>query len=684
MDQYFDIIIVGGGPAGLTAAVYARRAGKSVLLLERESFGGQIASSPKVENFPGLPAVSGAELAERLYSQAEALGTRIELEEALEIQSGTPSRVVTDYGAYTAGAVILAAGMRRRTLGLAGEDRLAGISFCAVCDGAFYAGQDVAVAGGGSTALQDALYLADICRHVTVIHRRSDFRADPILVERAEKTANLTLLRSTVVEALEGSERLTGLTLRNTAVGEVSHLPVSALFQAVGLLPESRLARSLGVPVDEAGFIAAGEDCLTPIPGIFAAGDLRAKEVRQLTTACADGAVAAASVFDAGPPSQESVQAAGRSRRPVLFSSLLQKRGRFFGLGGIARNRSPNGKAAAGFSAAAWRLFDGKGDGDGDLLFSQQPALRHAVGPGGQDAAPVQLSPAEGKLPALSRGQLIGNGDGVHFLVHLIPAAVHLPIETVVRPIGEGLLRRILQYHNRAGGSALLQLHRQPLRRRRQGSRGHPAQEQPLGQNGQLLPGDVLRRLQLRGAAGEPQAVPHGPLDSLPTPGWDGIRVPVSGQIPVAPLLQRQIRGLGIAVQHHRRLLAGHRRRRTEGTACIAPCDAAGLGPTERLEIRGPGAHIPEGCGAALADHRSAAVGHMGVIQGVCKGPAAHRVQRCASSPAGGTAQQQAGAQAQYPTSPDPTSHSASRSPSLFFLTPCAVRAIRTGKPAGA
>ena len=296
MDQYFDIIIVGGGPAGLTAAVYARRAGKSVLLLERESFGGQIASSPKVENFPGLPAVSGAELAERLYSQAEALGTRIELEEALEIQSGTPSRVVTDYGAYTAGAVILAAGMRRRTLGLAGEDRLAGISFCAVCDGAFYAGQDVAVAGGGSTALQDALYLADICRHVTLIHRRDSFRADPILVAQAAERGNLTLLPSTVVEGLESAGgRLSGLMLRNTETGEASHLPVSALFQAVGQLPESRLARSLGVPVDEAGFIAAGEDCLTPIPGIFAAGDLRAKEVRQLTTACADGAVAALS-----------------------------------------------------------------------------------------------------------------------------------------------------------------------------------------------------------------------------------------------------------------------------------------------------------------------------------------------------------------------------------------------------
>ena len=293
MEPYFDIVIVGGGPAGLTAAIYARRAGKSVLLLEKESFGGQIASAPKVENFPGLPAVSGAELADRLYGQAESLGARIELEEVLEIQTGTPSRVVTDYGAYTAGAVILAAGMRRRTLGLAGEDRLAGVSFCAVCDGAFYAGQDVAVAGGGSTALQDALYLADICRHVTVIHRRADFRADPILVERAERTANLTLLRSTVVDALEGSDRLTGLTLWNTAEGEVSHLPVSALFQAVGQLPESRLAQSLGIPVDGAGFIAAGENCATPVPGVFAAGDIRAKGVRQLTTACADGAVAA-------------------------------------------------------------------------------------------------------------------------------------------------------------------------------------------------------------------------------------------------------------------------------------------------------------------------------------------------------------------------------------------------------
>lgn len=200
--------------------------------------------------------------------------------------------MVTDYGAYTAGAVILAAGMRRRTLGLAGEDRLAGISFCAVCDGAFYAGQDVAVAGGGSTALQDALYLADICRHVTVIHRRSDFRADPILVERAEKTANLTLLQVHRGGGPGGIGTPHRPDPAEHRCGRSLPPAVSALFQAVGLLPESRLAVS-GVPVDEAGFIAAGEDCLTPIPGIFAAGDLRAKEVRQLTTACADGAVAA-------------------------------------------------------------------------------------------------------------------------------------------------------------------------------------------------------------------------------------------------------------------------------------------------------------------------------------------------------------------------------------------------------
>lgn len=292
MSEHFDILIVGGGPAGLTAAIYARRAGKSVLVLEKASIGGQIATSPRVDNFPGLPRVSGIELAERLYTQAEDLGARIELEEVLDIRDGAPKTVVTDYGAYTCTALILATGMKHRSLGLPGEDTLAGVSFCAVCDGAFYAGKDAAVCGGGNTALQDALFLSDLCRHVTLIHRRSQFRGDPILVEALEKRKNVSVILDTVVEALRGQDTLTGLLLRNMATGAETELAVAGLFQAVGQQPEGALAQALGV-AEAAGFISAGEDCLTAAPGIFAAGDCRTKAVRQLTTACADGAVAA-------------------------------------------------------------------------------------------------------------------------------------------------------------------------------------------------------------------------------------------------------------------------------------------------------------------------------------------------------------------------------------------------------
>ena len=293
MSEHFDLIIVGGGPPGFTAAVYGRRAGKSVLLLEKESFGGQIASSPLVENFPAFAAISGAELAERLYNQAEELGARIELEEVLSVDNGTVKTVTTEYGTYTCTALILATGMKRRTLGLPGEDTLPGVSFCAVCDGMFYSGRDVAVVGGGNTALQDALYLAEICRSVTVIHRRDAFRGDPILVEKLKKTANVTLLMNTVVTELqEKAGVLAGLQLRNTLDGAESSLAVAGLFMAVGQLPQAALSASLAA-VDAEGFLTAGEDCRTSADGIFAAGDCRAKEVRQLTTACADGSVAA-------------------------------------------------------------------------------------------------------------------------------------------------------------------------------------------------------------------------------------------------------------------------------------------------------------------------------------------------------------------------------------------------------
>ena len=292
MLEHFDIIIVGGGPAGLTAAIYARRAGKSVLVLEKAAVGGQIASSPRVDNFPGLPGISGADLADRLFEQVTALDARVELEEVLELRGGSPMTVVTDYAAYTCGALIYAGGMTHRSLGLPREEELPGVSYCAVCDGAFYRGKDVAVVGGGNTALQDALYLADLCSCVTLIHRRAAFRGDPILAEALRQRPNVTLLTDTVIEELLGEAALTGLRLRNTITHAVSELPVSGLFQAVGQLPQTAPAAAL-LTLDESGFLPAGEDCTTALPGVFAAGDCRTKEIRQLTTACADGSAAA-------------------------------------------------------------------------------------------------------------------------------------------------------------------------------------------------------------------------------------------------------------------------------------------------------------------------------------------------------------------------------------------------------
>lgn len=291
----YDILIIGGGPAGLTAAIYAARAGKRTAILEREAAGGQIVSAPLVENYPGAPSVSGAELAGRMRAQAEALGAELLYTEAAGLEkTQTGFRVLCTDGTREARAVILATGASHRRLGLPGEELLTGcgVSYCALCDGAFYEGADVAVVGGGETALQDALFLASTCRNVTLIHRRDSFRAGAQLVSRAERQGNIRILRGRTVEKLLWSdEALQGLLLTNLKTGQTERLDVEGLFVAVGQVPQS--APFADAVAEENGYYLAGEDTKTSLPGVFAAGDGRRKQVRQLTTAVSDGTAAA-------------------------------------------------------------------------------------------------------------------------------------------------------------------------------------------------------------------------------------------------------------------------------------------------------------------------------------------------------------------------------------------------------
>lgn len=291
----YDILIIGGGPAGLTAAIYAARAGKRTAILEREAAGGQIVSAPLVENYPGAPSVSGAELAGRMRAQAEALGAELLYTEAAGLEkTQTGFRVLCTDGTREARTVILATGASHRRLGLPGEELLTGcgVSYCALCDGAFYEGADVAVVGGGETALQDALFLASTCRSVTLIHRRDRFRAGAQLVSRAERQGNIRILRSRTVEKLLWlDEALQGLLLTNLKTGQTERLDVEGLFVAVGQVPQS--APFADAVAEENGYYLAGEDTKTSLPGVFAAGDGRRKQVRQLTTAVSDGTAAA-------------------------------------------------------------------------------------------------------------------------------------------------------------------------------------------------------------------------------------------------------------------------------------------------------------------------------------------------------------------------------------------------------
>ena len=297
-----DIAVIGGGPAGLTAALYAARTGKTVTVYERECIGGQITRAPQVENYPGIGTVSGLQLGDSMAAQAEAAGAVISLTDVQKIVKETSGifRLDTDDGECYAKVVIYACGARPKTLGLPGEAELIGhgISYCALCDGSFFKEQDVAVVGGGNSAFDDALLLSERCHHVTLIHRRSSFRAEQILVDRVKQRKNISLLTDmTVSELIQKNGQLTGLALKSK-IGKDETLPVSGLFVALGRLPDTQLLIGLAALAENGYVISDEKMAVSETPGLFIAGDCRIKSVRQLTTAVSDGTIAAISACE--------------------------------------------------------------------------------------------------------------------------------------------------------------------------------------------------------------------------------------------------------------------------------------------------------------------------------------------------------------------------------------------------
>ncbi len=293
----YDLIVVGAGPAGLTAALYGARAGKSVLLLEAVAPGGQILASQKIENYPALPDTDGYTFAENLRTQVLAQGVRLEDGYVKEIlQHADGFSVLAGEKSYDAIAVVLATGLKHRSLGVKGEEALIGkgISFCATCDGMFFRNREVAVLGGGNTAVQDALVLSEICTRVYLIHRRAELRAEHGLVKRMLAKDNIVFLGDTVIEEICGEGRLSSIRLRNTVTDEETELSVAGLFEAIGQIPQNEAFRSL-VALDNEGYFITDTRMATSLGGIFAAGDACQKTVRQLTTAVADGTIAALS-----------------------------------------------------------------------------------------------------------------------------------------------------------------------------------------------------------------------------------------------------------------------------------------------------------------------------------------------------------------------------------------------------
>lgn len=292
----YDIVIIGAGPAGLTAAVYARRAGKSVLVLEKAGFGGQITYSHKIENYPSHASISGTELADMMVEQALSQGADVELEEALSVEKSDDGSflVKTDFSEYQAKAIIIATGAKHRHLGVEGEENFVGggISFCAVCDGAFYAGKEVAVIGGGNSALIEATLLSETCKKVTIVQNLSYLTGEQKLIDALTEKENVEIILDTTVEKFTGEGDLEAVVLKSAKDGSLSEIRPDGVFVAIGLAPDTEAFKNL-TALNEQGYISADENCLTDTEGVFVAGDCRTKGVRQITTATADGAVAA-------------------------------------------------------------------------------------------------------------------------------------------------------------------------------------------------------------------------------------------------------------------------------------------------------------------------------------------------------------------------------------------------------
>ena len=295
----YDIIIIGGGPAGLTAAVYGLRAGKKVLVIEKGTFGGQITSSPKVENIPGFVSVTGNEFAEKLIEQAMNLGLDVECCEALGIIDEDIKTVKTDEGDFYAKSVIIATGTKHRLLGIEKEEEFIGngISFCAVCDGAFYEDKTVAVIGGGNSALQEAVLLSETCKKVYIVQNLDFLTGEKKLAQQLEKKENVEIILGVTVKEIVSDKDIKGIIITKEATGEETTLDIDGMFIAVGLIPQNEIFKDT-LKLNDWGYVEASEDCKTNRDGIFVAGDCRTKRIRQVATAASDGATAALAACD--------------------------------------------------------------------------------------------------------------------------------------------------------------------------------------------------------------------------------------------------------------------------------------------------------------------------------------------------------------------------------------------------